>query len=269
MADSVADFVTLEISITRDPLARPQQQDPFEITRVVKMSPLTEKPFSAYEIRVVETNELVKKRYREFDKLYFQIKAQLPNSNVPKLPKKKFFGNMDESFVEKRRLQLQTWLNTVARLPGVEESGWVSNFLWTDLKIRGVKAMSEVERFQRTLQRQADEARLNAVQSASASLSSQHTSSTLAWPNKMPETKPSAAASSSSSTSTAATQSAAPTTSFASSLVPTSNAVPASSYVPSSTSSSSSSQTPETIKTPGKSKASKEKRYKRNRRLSQ
>jgi hypothetical protein len=168
VADSVADFVTLEI-VQSTQRRQAVQQEPFEITRVVKVSPLTEKPFSAYEIRVLETNEIVKKRYREFDKLYLQLKAQFPHQNIPKLPKKKLFGNMDENFVEKRRLQLQTWLNTISQLPGVEESGWVANFLWTDLKIRGVKAMSEEERLYRTLQRQAEEARVNVIASASAS----------------------------------------------------------------------------------------------------
>lgn len=186
VADSVGDFVTLEGISTRERNQLPLQMDPFEITRVVKMSPLTEKPFSAYEIKVNETGELVRKRYREFDKLYFQLKAQLSGITVPKLPKKKFFGNMDESFVEKRRLQLQTWLNTVARLPGVEESGWVSNFLWTELKIRGVKPLSEVERLHRTLQRQAEEARQQAVQSATNSIA-QQSSSSLAWPTKSPQ----------------------------------------------------------------------------------
>jgi hypothetical protein len=200
IADSVADFVTLESVVTRDRSHVSPQQDPFEITRVVKVSPLTEKPFSAYEIKVVETGELVRKRYREFDKLYFQLKAQLVGIAVPKLPKKKFFGNMDESFVEKRRLQLQLWLNTVSRLPGVEESGWVSNFLWTDLKIRGVKGISEVERLHRTLQRQADEARQQAVQSAATSLSAQ-SSPSLAWPSKAPQAKASTSPRSSNSSS--------------------------------------------------------------------
>ena len=214
VADSVADFVTLEASGSRnnrfgnsnligsgaktalldtkfvltDPSA-----PAFEITRVVKITPLTEKAFTAYEIKVVETGELVRKRYREFDKLYDQLKAQLPGATIPKLPKKKFFGNMDSEFVEKRRLQLQNWLNEVSRIPGVEESGWVSNFLWTELKIRGVKHISEAERFHRTLQKQAEEARLNALQSANASSAAQ-TPLSMAWPSTQqppsPEVKP-------------------------------------------------------------------------------
>ena len=206
VADSVADFVTLETSGNRNRLGGGGKSlldtkfmlgDPsapaFEITRVVKIAPLTEKAFSAYEIKVVETGELVRKRYREFDKLYDQLKAQLPNSTIPKLPKKKFFGNMDHEFVEKRRLQLQNWLNEVSRIPGVEESGWVSNFLWTELKIRGVKHISEAERFHRTLQKQAEEARIAALQSATASTASQ-TPLSMAWPATQhpptPEAKP-------------------------------------------------------------------------------
>lgn len=214
VADSVADFVTLEACGNRNNRFGNSNQfgggaksslldakfvlsDPsapaFEITRVVKITPLTEKAFTAYEIKVVETGELVRKRYREFDKLYDQLKAQLPGSTIPKLPKKKLFGNMDSEFVEKRRAQLQNWLNEISRIPGVEESGWVSNFLWTELKIRGVKHISEAERFHRTLQKQAEEARLAALQSATASSAAQ-TPLSMAWPSTQqppsPEVKP-------------------------------------------------------------------------------
>lgn len=190
VADAVADFVTLETVHANNARRASSPRDPYEITRVVKVSPATEKPFSAYEIRVLETNELVRKRYREFDKLYFQLKAHFPSLNVPKLPKKKLFGNMEDAFVEKRRSQLQQWLNSIASLPGVEESGWVANFLWTDLKIRGVKQVSEEEKLFRTLQKQSDEAKANAQQQANLASSS---SSSQAWPGN------------SSSSSTAAT----------------------------------------------------------------
>lgn len=287
VADSVADFVTLE-GRERGSMNLSHQMasmDPFEITRVVKMSPLTEKPFSAYEIRINETGELVRKRYREFDKLYDQLKAQLSHMNIPKLPKKKLFGNMDEAFVEKRRLQLQNWLNTVSRIPGVEESGWVSNFLWTELKIRGVKHISEAERFHRTLQKQAEEARLTAVQSANASTAALSPQS-MAWPSTRQPTEPKPAtmhtttsslssssssthASSSSNKSSASPVNPKPSPSVTGSSNPSTGSKTASNSAEAISSSSTASSTTSNTADPAKPIKAGRRKDKKGRRLSQ
>lgn len=143
--DCHADFLTLESALSEEKRKLGKQK--YSIVGYNKVYPETEKPFMAYDIKINETGEIVHKRFREFFKLWKRLKENLHGSNIPKCPKKKFFGNMNEEFIEKRKKKLENWLNAVSNLPGIEESGWLENFVMTELKIRGVKPISEEQKF--------------------------------------------------------------------------------------------------------------------------
>eukprot|EP00658_Telonema_sp_P-2_P080431 TRINITY_DN8003_c0_g1_i5.p1 TRINITY_DN8003_c0_g1~~TRINITY_DN8003_c0_g1_i5.p1 ORF type:complete len:122 (+),score=32.33 TRINITY_DN8003_c0_g1_i5:195-560(+) len=81
------------------------------------------KPFTFYMMNVtVEQGAhaeltVVPRRYRDFESLIVELGAEFPmifdpkqNPNPPALPGKKWFGNMDPSVVQDRRIKLQEFM---------------------------------------------------------------------------------------------------------------------------------------------------------------
>ena len=69
---------------------------------------------ATYRCRVHVTGDrpswTILRRYRQWDELYCQLSESSSSAALPKLPGKKVLGNLDPSFLEKRRRDLQTWV---------------------------------------------------------------------------------------------------------------------------------------------------------------
>lgn len=127
-----------------DAVPKPAPLQPhYSIVDTVKVASATEKPFTAYTVKDNFTGDSCLKRYREFDRLYARVKAALPKTNLPKPPKKKLFGNLDDDFVERRRKKLEQWLNALAEVPGVADSALIDDFTASQLQRRGMKQTEE------------------------------------------------------------------------------------------------------------------------------
>lgn len=59
----------------------------------------------------------MERRYKHFVWLYERLKSKYSCICVPPLPDKSHASKYGESFVEKRREKLQTWINRIARHP--------------------------------------------------------------------------------------------------------------------------------------------------------
>ena len=74
------------------------------------------KSYGVYSIQVCKTdsegssNWIVCRRYSDFHDLHLKLKEKYPSLQDLTLPGKKTFGNMDRSFIEKRRLALEGYL---------------------------------------------------------------------------------------------------------------------------------------------------------------
>lgn len=71
-------------------------------------------------IRVTE------KRYRDMNNFYDDLRKEFKENKeikFPEFPPKKFFGNMDPSFVKTRQAELDVWVKTTLAIPEVRESG--------------------------------------------------------------------------------------------------------------------------------------------------
>jgi len=91
------------------------------------------KEFTAYVIDVTIgiTNYTLLKRYSQFDDLHQNIKKSYKGADLPLLPKKRWFGNTDPSFVQKRCRKLQLYLNNLTQIEtifkGIEFSKFILN----------------------------------------------------------------------------------------------------------------------------------------------
>jgi hypothetical protein len=86
-----------------------------------------------YIIEIVFGNNeqavVIQKRYNEFFKLNKALKKVHRFSNLPKLPKKKWFGNTDPDFVQRRFRKLEFYLNSLKSIEGVFETKEMIHFL--------------------------------------------------------------------------------------------------------------------------------------------
>lgn len=74
---------------------------------------LFDKKFTQYEVSVSVSNMTwsVFRRYSEFETLHRKLSSAYRNVTLPKLPGKRWTGNMTEKFLEERRLGLGTYLS--------------------------------------------------------------------------------------------------------------------------------------------------------------
>lgn len=77
------------------------------------------KTYAAYVVRVQSypnglkpTDWRVSRRYREWEALHTLLSADRVYT-VPALPAKKFFGNLDTSFLDRRQRELDAWLKNI------------------------------------------------------------------------------------------------------------------------------------------------------------
>jgi len=91
------------------------------------------KEFTAYVIDVTlgEINYTLLKRYSQFDELHAALKKAYKGVDLPLLPKKRWFGNTDPSFVQKRCRKLQLYLNSLALNETLFKSTIMCKFLLT------------------------------------------------------------------------------------------------------------------------------------------
>ncbi|OMJ18190.1 Vacuolar protein sorting-associated protein vps5 [Smittium culicis] len=65
----------------------------------------------------VEKEFVVRRRYRDFEWLYLQLQIENPGIIIPPIPEKQSFGRFEQSFIENRRIGLQTHLDRIAGHP--------------------------------------------------------------------------------------------------------------------------------------------------------
>ena len=72
----------------------------------------------------------VYRRFKDFDFLDKQLRKLFPNLKIPALPPKRYFGSSnDAEFVESRRQQLESYLNTLIGLQSVWSRNDLALFL--------------------------------------------------------------------------------------------------------------------------------------------
>jgi hypothetical protein len=60
---------------------------------------------------------------------FVKVKKCYPKRKIPKMTKKKLVGNLDPEFVHKRCKKLETYLNEIAKLPGVFDLQFMKEFV--------------------------------------------------------------------------------------------------------------------------------------------
>eukprot|EP01114_Cavostelium_apophysatum_P014896 TRINITY_DN3966_c0_g1_i1.p1 TRINITY_DN3966_c0_g1~~TRINITY_DN3966_c0_g1_i1.p1 ORF type:complete len:669 (-),score=192.72 TRINITY_DN3966_c0_g1_i1:73-2079(-) len=106
----------------------------FTISKTIPVHSSTEKTFTAYLVEVSDVNDANRqtallKRYQQFHDLNEAIKKQFPKRDLPKLPAKKFVGNLNADFVYKRCKGLENYLNCIAAIPSIFDVEPVREFL--------------------------------------------------------------------------------------------------------------------------------------------
>eukprot|EP00002_Diphylleia_rotans_P007743 TRINITY_DN17402_c0_g1_i1.p1 TRINITY_DN17402_c0_g1~~TRINITY_DN17402_c0_g1_i1.p1 ORF type:complete len:349 (+),score=79.67 TRINITY_DN17402_c0_g1_i1:54-1100(+) len=106
--------------------------------------------YTSYVIKVSFNgrNWDVKRRYNEFSELNEKLAQEFPNEKL-RLPPKKAFGNMDSAFVEKRRQDLDRYMQELAELDHVTQSEEVRAFLGIE---EGFSAQSRAVAFQEEME---------------------------------------------------------------------------------------------------------------------
>ncbi|OQS05583.1 ribonuclease H2 subunit A [Thraustotheca clavata] len=104
-----------------------------------KVSDLSQKLYTVYIIQV-EYNDMkwtVSHRYKDFAKLDDDLKlsAEHYSAYIPPLPKKTAITPKKGTFVAKRQLHLQAYLEEVVALPGLDQSIHLMTFLGGNIKI--------------------------------------------------------------------------------------------------------------------------------------
>ena len=87
---------------------------------------------NSYEVRHINADQSVTRRYNDFHNLYKTLKSKFPGSFIPPLPKKKAVGRFSEEFVSTRMRGLQYFLEEVLRSPDFESLDFVRSF-WEDI----------------------------------------------------------------------------------------------------------------------------------------
>lgn len=75
------------------------------------------KKFIAYQLKPSFNNELVSRRYKNFDWLHERLMEKFCLIPIPPLPDKQISGRYEEQFIEHRRAQLQEFVDWVCRHP--------------------------------------------------------------------------------------------------------------------------------------------------------
>lgn len=89
------------------------------------------KPFVMYQLLVKNGPSLkwtVVKRYSAFEELHAKLKKAIPSFEA-QLPKKHFFGNLDQQFIANRKVELQTYLGQLLWNRTVQENADLQAFL--------------------------------------------------------------------------------------------------------------------------------------------
>ncbi|KAI7750530.1 hypothetical protein M8C21_008703, partial [Ambrosia artemisiifolia] len=92
---------------------------------------LDSKSFAVYSIAVTDADNktwLVKRRYRNFDRLHQYLK-NLPNYKLQLPPKRIFSSSTEDAFVHKRCIQLNKYLQDLLSIANIAEQQEVWDFL--------------------------------------------------------------------------------------------------------------------------------------------
>lgn len=89
------------------------------------------KPFVMYQLLVKNGDRYkwtIVKRYNKFEELHQRLKKAIPSFEA-QLPKKHFFGNLDQQFIQNRKAELQTYLGQLLWNKNVQMNADLQEFL--------------------------------------------------------------------------------------------------------------------------------------------
>ncbi|XP_050528559.1 sorting nexin-9 isoform X3 [Daktulosphaira vitifoliae] len=93
------------------------------------------KSFIAYQITPTFNNIQVSRRYKHFDWLHERLEEKFSLIPIPPLPDKQISGRYEENFIERRKNQLQAFVDAVCRHPVLSQcSVWQHFITCTDEK---------------------------------------------------------------------------------------------------------------------------------------
>lgn len=93
------------------------------------------KSYIAYQLTPSFNNIQVSRRYKHFDWLHERLSEKYCIIPIPPLPDKQISGRYEEQFIERRRLQLQSFVDRVSSHPVLSRSDvWLHFLTCTDEK---------------------------------------------------------------------------------------------------------------------------------------
>lgn len=127
----------------------PQMFSPFSIVKDPKLMNTWGLGLRSYILYTVETQfsprelYVVERRFNDLEWFYKDITQNFKGYNVPPLPKKQYFGNTSEEFVEERRLWIEKFLNLLHKHPNIGSSDQLRQFLTLPrTELKDLKAQS-------------------------------------------------------------------------------------------------------------------------------
>jgi len=90
------------------------------------------KAYITYRIKTEKFPRIIQRRYNQFLWLYNRLSERYPNICLPVLPDKSITSNFDENFIERRKSQLELWLNRLSAHPVIREYEPFIHFLMAD-----------------------------------------------------------------------------------------------------------------------------------------
>jgi hypothetical protein len=96
--------------------------------------------YTVYIMRVLNGSQswVCEKRYSDFACLDEVLRSKFWYMSVPKLPAKKLFFNFDKDFVEKRRQELETYIQAILQVACFSQSDELWQFFTDQRHIVGV-----------------------------------------------------------------------------------------------------------------------------------
>ena len=111
----------------------------------------TKRRYTSYIIRVVAGHKIwhVSHRYSDFEQLHISLRTTLGRSILPPLPPKYrlHFNNLDPSFVEKRREQLEVYIMTLVRI----EQVWSCQRFMVDFLDNNIETLGMQTKYERMM----------------------------------------------------------------------------------------------------------------------
>lgn len=101
-------------------------------------------------ITITSTQEIISfyERYSNLKTLNDKMKKEIGNSNFPKFPPKKFFGSDDETFLNRRQMELNVFFESISNTPELCRLNSLKNFIEEKIKTSNKNNIAPVKNTQ-------------------------------------------------------------------------------------------------------------------------